>query len=147
MPQIDWKKEAENSIPERTLFPEGTYKFRVVSWERVTAKSGTPQIRWKLEIVEPDEYRGKSILEHTAITDKALWKVAKLVAACRVDTSACGIMDVTGSAFDRILTACKERTLYGRLIIDRRQGVERNNIVDYKEDEDRPIVVPEGDSW
>jgi len=66
------------------VFPTGTYLVKIQSFERTTAKTGTQQIRWKAEIVEPKEHVGRIIVEHTALTEKAMWKVANLIGACGV---------------------------------------------------------------
>jgi len=137
MPKMNWEKETSGG---NVVYPAGTYHVRVTGFERVTAKTGTEQIRWKAEIVAPEEHRGRSILEHTALTDAALWRTANFVKACSVDTSECPVMDTSGPGFDVILNNCKERKMFWHVQEEIGQnGNPRNKIVDYQPDPDEIV--------
>ena len=140
MPNMDWKKETSG---EFIVYPAGTYRVRIISWERLKAATGTEQIRWRAEIVEPEEYRGKSILDHTALTETALWRLAKAVACCGIDTTKAPSMDTDGPAFESILNACKERTVFWNITEDMYNGKVRNKVVDYVEDQEQPKIEVE----
>ena len=131
---IDWKQA---NTGEFEVYPKATYHVQIVSWEKVKASTGTPQIRWKVEILSPEEYRGKSILEHTALTPASLWRLANFIRGCGVDTTQCEKMDVDGAAFTKILNLCKERKSYW--LVDQETGKNgklRNVIVDYRREPD-----------
>ena len=136
MGTMDWKKETPSRI-----YPEGTYKVRIEDWERVTASTGTPQILWRTRILEPAKFEGKSIISYTALTDKALWKVAWLVSACGVNVDKLGKMSTESALFNRVLNACKERTTYWHLALDLDlKGKEKNQVDDYKRDGEQPEI-------
>ena len=131
--KMDWKKESENNVG--MLYPEGTYKVRVDSYEHVIATTGTPQIRWKCIIEAPDQYKGKRMTEHNALTEKALWKVANFVKACGLNVDALGTAEVGSIAFNKVLDNCKGRTLYMHVTIGiGRNEKRRNEIDDYQPD-------------
>jgi hypothetical protein len=141
--KMDWKKETSD---EMTVYPAGTYYARMSGYERVEAKTGTKQIRWKFEILEPDQYKSKTILEHTALTEAALWRTANLVRALSVDTSNCPSSDTDHHHFDVILETCKERKLFLHVKEEIGQnGSPRNSIVDYKRDESEEMIEPKFD--
>jgi len=138
MSNIDWKKETR----QNPIYPNGTYKVKLDSYERVTASTGTRQIRWRAEIVEPKEHTGRTIIEHTALTEKALWKVANLVYGFGIDTMKLGNMSTESSAFDEVCRACKGRTAYWR----NEQGTDlkgnpKNEIVEFRRDEEQPEIA------
>lgn len=122
------------------IVPSGTYKVKVSSYEHVTAKStGTPQIRWKAEILEPAENVGVTLVEHTAMTDKAMWKVSNLIGACGLKFTP-GI-DTTSSYFDQLCQACIGRTTYWRNEVGKdNSGNDRNNINGFEIDKDQEVV-------
>jgi hypothetical protein len=142
---MDWGKESEGG--ELHVYPEGTYKVSVNSFEKVTASTGTEQIRWKATILEPVEYVGKPITIHTALTDKSLWRVARLVKACGVDVKSLMKMEVLSPAFMQVLEACCRRTSYWHMIVTpNNKGQERNEVDDFRLDEEQEIVsIPQGD--
>jgi len=139
MPNMDWKKETSTN----TVYPAGTYYVRIISHERCKAKTGTNQIRWRAEIVSPEENRGRTMIDHTALTEAALWRTANMVASCGVDTSKSPTVDTDSPSFTAILDACKERKLYWRVEEEVGQnGLPRNSIAEYKQDPDQPVIEP-----
>jgi hypothetical protein len=140
---MDWGKEAEST---GQTYPAGTYKVVIDRWERVTAKTGTPQIRWYASIQMPEKYLGKFIVDHTPLTEKALWRCAILVKACGIDVNKLGKMDTNGSAFAKVLDSCKGRAAYWRLTIEPDlNGIERNRIDDYQPDTEQAAAGKEED--
>ena len=138
MGNIDWDKEGEGS--GYTVYPEGTYKVSITGYEQVTASTGTPQIRWKASILEPSEYFNKPITLHTPLTEKSLWKIARLVKACGLDLKSLGKMEIGGKAFLNVLDRCLRRTTYWHLVITpNNKGQERNEIDDFKLDDEQMI--------
>lgn len=136
-PVINWR-ESTSSNP---VYPSATYKVKCQGFEQVKASTGTLQLRWKAEIMGPAEHVGRIIVDHTALTDKALWRVANLIAGFGVDTLQLGNMDTGGGAFMAVCRACTGRTAYWR----NEQGVTpdgapKNNIVAYIKDPDQKDI-------
>lgn len=135
---MDWGKEVPQGLE---VYPEGTYKVMILDYKRVPASTGTPQIRWRAKILEPAEFEGKTILDHTALTEKSLWRVAWLVSACGIEVEKLGKMAVNSAAFEQVLENCKGRTIYWHLTVGiAPNGHERNTIDDYKRDDQQPPV-------
>ncbi len=127
---IDWEKEQE-----RMVYPQGTYKVVIDSWERATAKTGTEQIRWKAKIIEPEEHKDRGIVEHNALTEKAIWRLQKMVSALGVDAKALGKCDTTSPQFEKVLNICVGRNVHW-LVAEENDlnGLPRNSIKDYVPD-------------
>jgi hypothetical protein len=143
-PVMNWRKETSSNNP---IYPEGTYKVRIASFERVTAKTGTKQLRWRATIVLPEEHAGRSFVEHTPLTDKSLWKVAGLISACGIDTTKLENMGTDTALFDKVCHTCVGRTAMWRNAAGVSQdGNPRNNIVEYRPDPKQSVEVFSGDS-
>jgi hypothetical protein len=144
MSQIDWAKEGKNDY---TVYPEGTYKVSITGYEQVTASTGTLQIRWRSTIMEPAEFIGKPITMHTPLTEKSLWKIARLVKACGIDIVSLGKMEIGSSAFLKVLESCIRRTTYWHLLqVPDNKGNPRNEVDDFRADsEQQPISVTNED--
>jgi len=136
--KMDWEKEGGN---EYQVYPEGTYKVVINGYEETTASTGTKQIRWKASILDPQEYIGKPVTLHTALTDKSLWRVARLVKGCGLSLKDLGAMEVGSAAFFRVLDQCVRRTTYWHLLVtlDNKQR-ERNEVDDFRVDEEQDAV-------
>ncbi len=138
--KIDWEKEAAN---EYITYPEGTYKVSINGYEETTASTGTKQIRWKASILEPQDYIGKPITIHTALTDKSLWRIARLVKGCGISLKDLGACEVGSSAFFRALDLCLRRTAYWHLVVTLdNKGRERNEVDDFRVDTDQGEATP-----
>ena len=134
--RIDWDKEGAGN--EYQVYPEGTYKVSINGYEETTASTGTKQIRWKATILEPTEYVGKPITLHTALTEKALWRIARLVKGCGLSLKELGAMEVGSNAFFRVLDSCVQRTAYWHLVVqlDNKQR-DRNEVDDFRVDNEQ----------
>ena len=133
--KMDWEKEGGN---EYQVYPEGTYKVVINGYEETTASTGTKQIRWKASIIEPADYVGKPITVHTALTDKSLWRIARLVKGCGISLKELGACEVGSSAFFRALDACVRRSAYWHLMVNKdNKGRDRNEVDDFRVDEDQ----------
>jgi hypothetical protein len=133
---MDWEKESAGG--ELNVYPEGTYKICITGFEKVTASTGTPQIRWRASILSPVEFLNKPITIHTPLTEKSLWKLARLVKAAGLDAKALGKMEVNSPAFERVLERCKRRTSYWHLAVTpNNKGQERNEVDDFKVDNEQ----------
>jgi len=133
--QMDWKKEGKGS---REVVPEGTYRVNITDWEECNAKTGTPQIRWYAEIFEPKTSKGVTLVDHTALTAQALWRLATLVSACGIDLSKLPKMEVGTPAFKQVLDACKGRVTYWRVIKD--EQYKNNKVEEYIRDAEQPVL-------
>lgn len=129
MARMDWKKQGEN---QTFLYPEATYEVKVIKMERVTARTGSPQVRWTAEILNNDVFGGKKIVEHNVLTDNALWRVAKFAAACGVDLNKLPAMDTDSIAFTNTLRRCLGCKMYWQVTQGTTpQGKQKNNVADY----------------
>jgi len=120
MSSIDWKKESQGGT--RFDGPEGTYKVEIDGWQACEARTGTPQIRWFGKIVDPDEYKGQSLVDHTALSSAALWRLAKFVNACGIDISNAPTMEIMSDAFKRVLDKCCHRMSWWTVTNDPQYG-------------------------
>lgn len=135
---LNWEKESEGG--EFTMYPEGTYKVIITGYEQVKASTGTNQIRWKAAIMEPVDYINKPVVTHTALTEKSLWKLARLVKACGIDMKSLGTMEVNTPAFLNVLDRVVRRTAYWHLAVTLdNKGKERNEVDDFKLDAEQEI--------
>lgn len=132
MATMDWEQEGSAGF---TIYPEGTYKVRINTWERVTAGTGTKQIRWHGQILAPKQFINGPITEHTPLTEKSLWRCARLVQSCGIDLKRLGRMDTDSAAFAKALDMCKGKTTYWHLTVGATpKGARRNEIDDYQRD-------------
>lgn len=139
--EMNWNKETSGDYP---IYPAGTYQLRCTDWERCeSAKKKTPQIRWKFEILSPENFKGQPFTDHTVLTEAALWRIANLIKALGVDTSEAPNMDTGSSVFEEILTACKERTVYVTITETTYEGNPKNEVGQYAEDTNQALIVPE----
>jgi hypothetical protein len=141
MKKINWKEESEKAgTGERTVFPTGTYRVEATGWQECKSTKGTDQIRWFTTVRDPDEWSGKTLVEHTALTENALFRIAGLVSAFGIDCSKVPNMEVGGAAFKAVLDACIGRTAYWQVRYDEEY---KNNKVDkFVRDENLEIIVP-----
>ena len=140
MPRMDWKKETGR---EFEVYPAGTYHVRIINWERLPASTGTEQVRFYGEIIAPEKYRGRSVLDHCALTEAALWRLGKAVSALGVDCISDNLVtDTNGAKFDAILNACKERKVYWLLKEEIFNGKNRNKVEDYQIDKEQDVIRP-----
>ena len=134
---IDW---GEDSI-SREVLPEGTYRVRIKNMEYKSASTGTEQLRVKVTILEPAEYEGKSLVDHIAISEKALWKIKRFVAGCNINLKELPQkMEVKSQLFNKVLDLCKGTTSYWHVIQDSYNGNLTNKVDDYKIDNDQEQI-------
>ncbi len=139
---MDWGKEAQGG--GGGVYPEGSYRVRIDAWEYTTAKTGTKQVKWTTKILEPDTHKNMTITTFTALTDKSLWKIARLVKGAGIDVSRLPKMDVNSNAFSKVLDMCKGRTSYWHLTQTPGQnGAPRNEVDDFVIDPNQGEVTNE----
>lgn len=138
--QINWNQPKRQGTGKYPIYPDGTYKVHIRSYETVEAKTGTTQIRWRAEIEEPAAHYGGSIIDHCALTEKALWKLTNFV-GCHIDTKQIATMEVGTPAFFKILDLCIGRTMYWRVSTgtNRNTGKPRNDVEEYLPDPTLPL--------
>jgi len=143
MAVIDWEKEGKSKYD---TYPTGTYKVEITGWEKTVAQNEkkTPQVRWFGEIKEPAQYKGKSIVDHTALTEKALWRIATLVKAAGIDLSVLPKMDTESPMFKNLLDKVVHRRMYWLVQYD--EQYKNNKVEDYIPDEDQPKLSAEVDA-
>lgn len=129
---IDWRKESDGNSDntKQEMVPQNTYAVEVNKWEKVKAGTGTPQVRWFAKITD-GPFKGVSLLDHTPLTEKALWKIATFVKVCGIPVQSLPKMDINGEKFTRILDLCKGRKMYWEVIISVYNGRKSNKVEGY----------------
>ena len=127
---MDWKKQTSQEIP---LYPEQFMKFRIDRFAKLQASTGTEQLRWNCTCVEEGDYEGKPFIEHTALTETSLWRLANFVNAAGVDTTQLDTMKIGSEAFYRVLNAVKGRLVTFDLYVDVYDGKKRSKVRGYYE--------------
>jgi len=141
MPEMNWNKETSGDYE---VYPAGTYQIRLNDWERCeSSKKKTPQIRWKFEILSPENFKGKPFTDHIVLLETTLWRIANLIKALGIDTSEAPNMDTDSPVFEAILTACKERTAYVTLTETTYDGKQKNEVDQYAQDTNQALIIPE----
>lgn len=135
---IDWSKEAS---PEREVYPSGTYLVECTGWQECETRAGKPQIRFFTEIKEPEIYKGKTLIDHTALSEAALWRLANLVQGFGVDLSSVPKMTIGSEGFKKLLDQCVRRTSFWTIIHDEQYN--NNKVESYSPDPSQDVKVPE----
>ena len=139
--KMSWKEEyAKSGSTERTVFPTGTYRVECSGWQECTSTKGTPQIRWFTTVKEPEEWAGKTLVEHTALTSGALFRLAGLVGAFGIDCTKVPDMVLGSEVFKAVLDACVGRTAYWQVRYD--EEYKNNKIDKFVADENLDPIVP-----
>lgn len=68
-------------------YPEGEYKLKITKAERKSSQSGNTQIVLQCEIVEPEKYAGKPLIDRLTLTEKAMFRVGWLLDAVGIKWS------------------------------------------------------------
>lgn len=139
---VDWEKEQE-----RIVFPQGTYKVVVDTWER--GESGvkkTPYIMFKSKIMDPEDYAGKTIVVFLYLTEASIWRLQKFVSAAGVDAKPLGKTDDTSPQFESVLNLCINRKMHWTVTeTTDPNGAPKNDIADFVNDLDQEAVQITGD--
>jgi len=115
------------------IFPDATYKVRIVSHERTESKTKrTPQIKWKAEILEPKEHEGRHIILFTVLSEAALWKVSNLISSCGIEFPK--DLDTDSTAFDNLCEMTYGRVSYWMNKQREYQGTLQNDIIAFQGD-------------
>jgi hypothetical protein len=79
------------------------------------------------------------------LTDKSLWKIARLVKGCGINLKELAKMETSSKAFFRVLDSCLRRTSFWHLqVVLDNKGNERNDVDDFRIDvEQQPAAVTE----
>ena len=122
------------------VYPAGTYKVKILSYEFTKASTGTKQILWKAEIQEPMAHNGRVISEYSAITEKALWKISNLIGACGIKFDPNSI-DTDSQSFITLCNQTVGRTAYWLNAEGTdNKGNPRNNIVRFEVDLEQELL-------
>ena len=129
MSNIDWD-DVDNQT-QGGSYPEGDYEVVINSWEPVTAKTGTKQIRWHGVIINGPAGINQKITEHTPLTEKSFWRIGKLMKACGINIKGLGKMGLDSPKFSKILNLTRNRRSIWIVGKDEKDTSKRNKIVDY----------------
>jgi hypothetical protein len=128
MAQINWAEQDENT--GITIYPAAMYEVKIKAVDMGVASTGNPQAKFSAEIAA-GRYTGKRITEFCVLTEKALWRVAKLVKACGIDIKKLGIMDLGSQAFKNVLNMCVGKHVNWLVEEKSYNGRPQNEILDY----------------
>jgi len=132
--------DAIDSSAMDTLVPPGKYRMRVKTFDRSKAKTGTPQIKCELEILDNPEFEGCTKKEYFPLDEKSFWRIGQFLKLL-TDTTGREV-DVNSTVFDDLLDECVERTLfivYGKEVFN---GLEKNSSRRYLSDSGQTEEVP-----
>jgi hypothetical protein len=113
------------------VYPEGIYKVKIDKYEMKKASTGTEQVRWYGRIAE-GPYKGKTVLDHCALSDKALWKIGSFIHHAGFNLKKLPKLNTNSESFKRVLQSCVGREMYWYLIVDTYNGKDNNKTSDYK---------------
>ena len=123
-----------------TVYPTGTYRVKVLDVEETTANTGTPQLKFSCEIVEPSEYAGKKYTEFIPTLDSVLWKVMQLVYGCGIDVDKLPDMDSTSPVFRKVVNACKGKEAWFYIEKSQYNGKDKNGVANFQRIEGNDLV-------
>ena len=133
---IKWKEQ--NSMDP---VPEGLYLVQVLGVKKGESLNGNPTLKWELKIIE-GEHKGRHLFENHTLTPKAIWRLSWFVSELGIDVKKIPDMNTDSEEFNKVLSLCKDRTIYVQVTIDSWEGKERNKVIEYaKNDEQADIDV------
>jgi len=89
--------------------------------------------------VEPADHLGVTIVDYTAMTDAAVWRVSNLIGGFGLNFTP--NVDTSTPYFDQLCQACIGRTAYWRNEVGKdKNGNDRNNIKNFEVDKDQEVV-------
>jgi hypothetical protein len=118
---IDFKSLNTDS-PE--MVPVGTYKVSLFEVERKEASTKTPQLVWKVKVVE-GPYKDQELRDYTALTEAAAWRIKIVIEGFGLDLSNLNL-DTDSPAFEKLLAMCNGRESLWQVIEN--PGYSRNKI-------------------
>jgi len=68
-------------------FPEADYKVKIAKAERSQSQQGNAQIKVTFEMIEPEKYEGKTLVDYLTLTRKAAWRIGNLFDAVGIKWS------------------------------------------------------------
>jgi len=130
-----------DAVATDTVVPAGKYRMLVNGFEKSKAKTGTPQIRCDLEILDKPEFEGCEKREYFPLDEKALWRIVQFIKVL-TDTSKLKDreVDVNSIVFDDLLEGCIGKSLNICYGVEDYEGMEKNFSRRYlkQEGEDSP---------
>ncbi|KKL59057.1 hypothetical protein LCGC14_2219130 [marine sediment metagenome] len=121
------------------IYPEGVYKVRIDRHEPCTASTGTEQIRWFSKVTE-GEFKGKSMVDHTPLTEASQWKIGSFIHHSGIDIKKLPKLNTDSTTFQQILNKVDGREMYWYVIQSVFNGKTSNKVQEYKRvNEDEPL--------
>jgi len=116
-----------DAVATDTLVPAGKYRMLVNGFEKSKAKTGTPQVRCDLEILDKSEFEGSEKREYFPLDENALWRIVQFIKVL-TDTSELKDreVDVNSIVFDDLLEGCIGKSLYICYGVEEFEGMEKN---------------------
>lgn len=97
--------------------PKGDYRVKIVDSDLRDAQSGNPMIIWSFEF-QDGKYEGKVIRDRTVLTERAMWRLKKLI-------------ETTGQKVPRKVVKLDTRELHGKklgITVDDREYEDNNGV-------------------
>ena len=133
--QIDFPNLDVSSSSPLPLLPEGLYRVKIKEHEKLKAKTGMEQIRW-YGVVASGEHKGKTLLDHTALSEAASWRIGSFIHHAGIDIKSLPKLDTNSESFNTLLAKVDGREMYWYVIKDTYNGKENNKVQEYKKIED-----------
>jgi len=141
--KMNWKDESEKSGTFE-VYPEGGYVLKATDWEKTAASTGTQQLRFYFDILEPAAHQNKTFIDHFALTDKALWRLADFVGKAGLDLESLGEMEVGSPSFQKVINLIKGRKFGAFITEEAYNGKPRNRVNEYTRIDKTPVKVDAG---
>ena len=103
-------------------------------------------MRWKAEVRVGDQ-QGRTLVDHTALTDNAIWKTSNLIGGCGLKFPS--DVDTTSPFFQQLCKACVGRTsMWLNKVEQDQNGNDRNSIIRFEQDGNQEVIdfAPEDDA-
>jgi len=115
---INWGEAASGNFP---VYPENTYRVRIVDWKQEQNKKGNQQIVWTAEILE-GPHAGGELRDYNVLVPQSMFRLAQVVQACKVSLDDLGEMVIGSKAFNKVLNACRNATCFWKIVVDEEYG-------------------------
>lgn len=143
----DFGKYANRDFKKAEVLPAGTYEVEILKWEKCVAKTGMEQIRIYATVVSPDDYAGKSLIDHIAMSSNAEWRIVWFISDALgwepEDRKAVGKIAINSERMARCFDLAKGRTMIWDIIVDGKFG--NNKVTGYTTGPDEKVDVSELD--
>jgi len=116
-----------DAVATDTVVEAGKYRMRVIGFETSMAKTGMPQLRCDLEILDHPEFEGSMKREYFPLDENAIWRIRQFLKAVHPDVSKLkDEVRVDSVVFEDLLEDCKGESLFICYGVEEFEGLEKN---------------------